>query len=212
MPLQAKLLRVLQEKKIKRIGENQFRPVNARILSATHKNLKQEIIDKKFREDLFFRLNVIPIWIAPLRERKEDILPLTEFFIKKFSTLNETKAKQLSKEALAYLLDYSWPGNVRELENTIERAIVLSNTEIIQLDEVTSNNHGSTAIKKNTDYIFSDTSESNILSVDELINKYVHHVLKINNGVKDKTAKDLKIDRKTLYRRLRDMNVESSAT
>lgn len=210
LPLQAKLLRVLQERKIKRIGENQFRPVNARILSATHKNLRQEIVEKRFREDLFFRLNVIPIWIPPLRERKEDILPLAEFFLRKFAALNNARVKQFDKEALAYLLENNWPGNVRELENTIERAVVLSNSDVIRLEEVATLMQGSEAAIEKVGFQFPTHPQAKILSVEELVNKYVQHVLKLNRGVKDKTAKDLKIDRKTLYRRLREIESENT--
>lgn len=211
LPLQAKLLRVLQEKKIKRIGENQFRPVNVRILSATHKNLRKEIIDKNFREDLFFRLNVIPICMPPLRERREDIIPLSDFFLKKFSALNGTRPKQISKEALEYLLSNSWPGNVRELENTIERAVVLSTTDTIQYDDVVTFTQGATSQGEGkAEFDFTAGPVGKVLTVDELINKYVQYVLKLNHGVKEKTAKDLQIDRKTLYRRLRE--IEGVAT
>lgn len=210
LALQAKLLRVLQERKIKRIGENHFRPVNARILSATHKNLRQEIALKKFREDLFFRLNVIPIWIPPLRERKDDILPLAEFFLRKFSVLNSSRPKQFSKEALECLLSNSWPGNVRELENTIERAVVLSNSMVIQFDEVVSVYQDRTASKSEPGFSFSNQTNSKILTVEELVNKYVQFVLKLNHGVKEKTARDLQIDRKTLYRRLKEIGGEEA--
>lgn len=205
LPLQAKLLRVLQERKIKRIGENQFRSINVRILAATHKNLRQEIIDKKFREDLFFRLNVIPIWIPPLRERREDILPMANFFLKKFAALDSSQTKQLSKEALDYLVNNYWRGNVRELENTIERAVVLARSNIIQIEEVTSINQVTEVIKDKGNFQFPTNLDSKVLTVDELVNKYVLHVLNLNNGVKEKTASDLQIDRKTLYRRLREV-------
>lgn len=206
LPLQAKLLRVLQERKIKRIGENQFRSINVRILAATHKNLRQEIIDKKFREDLFFRLNVIPIWIPPLRERREDILPMANFFLKKFAALDSSQTKQLSKEALDYLVNNYWRGNVRELENTIERAVVLARSNIIQIEEVTSINQVTEVIKDKGNFQFPTNLDSKVLTVDELVNKYVLHVLNLNNGVKEKTASDLQIDRKTLYRRLREVS------
>lgn len=209
LALQAKLLRVLQERKIKRIGENQYRSVNVRILSATHKNLRQEIVDKKFREDLYFRLNVIPIWIPPLRERKEDILPLSEFFLRKYSALNNSRAKQFSKEALEYLMKSVWVGNVRELENTIERAIVLSTSTLIRLEDVATENSEVVLSKEvevsDQQINFSNFSNSKVLTVEELVNKYVQHVLELNKGAKEKTARDLEIDRKTLYRRLREI-------
>lgn len=211
LPLQAKILRVLQEKKIKRIGENQFRPVNARVLSATHKNLRLEIQEKRFREDLFFRLNVIPIWIPPLRERKEDILPLAEFFLRKFSALNGTRVKQFSKEALEHLINNPWTGNVRELENTIERAVVLSASDIIRLEDVSTVTQEHEMISvDDSEFKFPSGPNAKILTVEELVNKYVQHVLEMNHGVKEKTAKDLQIDRKTLYRRLREMESHST--
>lgn len=211
-PLQAKLLRVLQEKKIKRIGENQYRPINVRILSATHKNLRDEILEKRFREDLFFRLNVIPIWIPPLRERREDVLPLAEFFLRKYSALNGTPVKQFTKEALEYLIHNNWPGNVRELENTVERAVVLANGEFIRYEDVAvMATQDPAGAKEESGLRFPSNSKSKILTVEELINKYVQHVLELNHGVKEKTAKDLQIDRKTLYRRLREIEGSSSA-
>ncbi len=208
--LQAKLLRVLQERRIRRVGENQDRPIQARIISATHRDLAADVVTKKFREDLFYRLNVIPIWISPLRERKDDILPLADFFLKKFSALNGYSHKKFSKEALATLMDYQWPGNVRELENSIERALVLSDGDIIQIGNLGLTSDTSTQQKVPKGLIafnFDGSTEGKrVLSVEELINQYVSYVLELNNGVKEKTAKDLNIDRKTLYRRLREID------
>lgn len=208
--LQAKLLRVLQERKIKRIGENQYRPVNARIVSATHKDLKREVFEKRFREDLFFRLNVIPIDIPPLRERKEDIIPLAEFFLKKYSTLNNRHSKGFSKEALQHLLSQSWPGNVRELENTIERAVVLAAKPEIQTEDLQSISYERSemeAAEADSEFDFNfdrmkDKSGQKVLPIEEITQKYIQYVLQVNKGAKDKTAKDLGIDRKTLYRKL----------
>lgn len=206
LPLQAKLLRVLQERKIKRIGENQYRPIRARIVCATHKNLREEVEKKTFREDLFFRLNVIPIWIPPLRERKEDILPLAEFFLNKFSALNNIRNKYFSNECLEAMLRHPWQGNVRELENSIERALVLAETDRIEADDVITIDQSDTREVKTTNaFDFTKISNSRLLSVEELINKYITYALEINQGVKEKTAKDLQIDRKTLYRRLKEI-------
>ena len=146
-----------------------------------------------------------------MRERKEDILPLSEFFIRKFSVLNGTPIKQLSKEALEYLMNNRWPGNVRELENTIERSVVLSATNVIQYDDVVTLAQSSEVESDKSQFQFPSLSESKILTVDELVNKYVQHILKLNHGVKEKTAKDLKIDRKTLYRRLREIDNNSNS-
>lgn len=210
LPLQAKLLRVLQERKIKRIGENQFRPVNVRIISATHKDLRKEISEQRFREDLFFRLNVIPIWIPPLRERKDDVVPLAEFFLKKYAAVNESKARSFSKEAFEMLLANPWPGNVRELENTIERAVVLSETEEIQVPDIISIEHLETETSDES-FDFKKLAGERILTIDELTKLYVQYVLNMNQGAKEKTARDLKIDRKTLYRRLSEIEQENQS-
>jgi two-component system response regulator HydG len=213
LPLQAKILRVLQERKIRRIGENLFRPIKARIIAATHKNLREEVEKKNFREDLFFRLNVIPIWIPPLRERKEDIIPLAEYFLRKFSALNGVRNKFFSKDCLESLMIQKWQGNVRELENSIERALVLSEADRIEASDLLFADQTDTReTKESTPFNFGKISAGKILSVEELINKYVSYVLELNHGVKEKTAKDLHIDRKTLYRRLREIETNSAMT
>jgi two-component system response regulator HydG len=205
LTLQAKLLRALQEKKIKRVGENQDRSVNARVVSATHKNLMDEVSKGNFREDLFFRLNVIPIYVPPLRERKEDILPLAEFFLKKYSALNESPARRFSREALQLLFEKKWQGNVRELENTIERAVVLCSTyEIQQIDLEVESPYAAlpSASNKSNSEGFLLNEEGHLLTLHDLTQKYIEYALEKNNGAKDRTAKELGIDRKTLYRRL----------
>lgn len=206
-PLQAKLLRVLQEKKIKRVGENQERAINARVISATHKNLAEEVATGRFRDDLFFRLNVIPVRIPPLRERKEDILPLAEHFLKKFASINESPAQSFSKEALQCLLDRPWTGNVRELENAIERAVVLCRGACIEkVDLMLESNE-----MKRADSLlsFDATSDTGLMTLHDLTQKYIEYALSRNSGAKDKTARDLGIDRKTLYRRIQPQSSQS---
>jgi len=128
--LQAKLLRVLQEKKVRRIGGKQEIPIDTRIICATNKNLEKMIEEKKFREDLYYRLNVIPIYIPPLRERREDIPILVRYMIKTFGKDIGKSHLEVTKEALTELMFYDWPGNIRELQNVIERAIILAGDEI----------------------------------------------------------------------------------
>lgn len=203
LPLQAKLLRVLQERKVKRIGENHYRDITARIICATHKDLKKEVSLGNFREDLFFRLNVIPIYIPPLRERKEDILPLSEYFLKKFSSMNNSKVKGFTKDAVKKLENNEWKGNVRELENAIERAVVLAISEYIQAEDLPSSESFSHEEKSELAFIESES----VMTLDELSKKYIRLVFDKNSGAKEQTAKDLGIDRKTLYRKLKEMNI-----
>ncbi len=129
--LQAKLLRVLQEKEVERLGALKPSKINTRVLATTNRNLKIMSQEGTFREDLYYRLNVISMELPPLRDRKEDVADLSSFFIKKYSEINKKPVKPLSSDALASLQSYEWPGNVRELEHTIERAVVLSKTNEI---------------------------------------------------------------------------------
>lgn len=216
LSLQAKLLRVLQEKKIKRVGENQSRTINCRIVSATHKDLVQEIKEGRFREDLYFRLNVIPVAIPPLRERREDILPLAENFLRKYALENGSLAKRFSKDSMEYLLANSWPGNVRELENAVERAVVLSADETISLDDFMfdkfKNTHAlqqpSESMSSSSGFFIADDQES-MPPLDDVINQYIAYCVHKNQGARDKTAKQIGIDRKTLYKRLSKWEAQS---
>ncbi|MGE4132008.1 MAG: sigma-54-dependent transcriptional regulator [Bdellovibrionales bacterium] len=215
LPLQAKLLRVLQERKIKRIGENHVRTVDVRVISATHKNLRVEVKEGRFREDLFFRLNVIPIVLPPLRERQEDILPLSEYFLKKHAALNSIDVKGFSKEAIEFLLKNPWRGNVRELENVIERAVVLCRGSNIGLSDLKFEEDASAGLGVAHEEIDISTDgrfvlpDSKIVPLNDVVNRYIEFALRLNNGAKDRTAKDLGVDRKTLYRRVKDMHDEA---
>lgn len=130
--LQVKLLRVLQEKEIERIGGRETIKTDVRIITATNRNLEKEIADGRFRLDLYYRLNVFPIYLPPLRERKEDILPLALHFIKTFSGQNQKQVTGLSDKAVETLLHYQWPGNIRELENIMERSVLLADGPVIK--------------------------------------------------------------------------------
>ncbi len=131
LDLQAKILRVLQEQEVTRIGGNQNIPVDVRIVAATNQALVEKVRQKEFREDLYYRLNVVPIMLAPLRERREDIPDLAQYFLTRSCTEMSVAPKRLSDEALVLLSAHSWPGNVRELENTIKRAVILSNDPLL---------------------------------------------------------------------------------
>lgn len=208
LSLQAKLLRVLQERTIKRVGENQNRPINCRIISATHKNLAAEVNESKFREDLFFRLNVIPITIPPLRERSEDIIPLADTFVKKFSFENGKSIKSFTDDAIDFITLNQWRGNVRELENTIERAVILSEndqisaSDLISINPYINNLDNETEPKKNVN-IFSIKCPKQLPLLEEIIQRYIEFAVETNGGARDRTAKEIGIDRKTLYKRIK---------
>ena len=136
LELQAKLLRVLQEREIERLGGGRPVPVDVRVLAATNINLRQAIRDRTFREDLFYRLNVVPIHVPPLRERRADIPPLVRHFVQKIARESHRDVRDVSPGALDVLTRYDWPGNVRELENVIHRAVVLASGPVIQLQDV----------------------------------------------------------------------------
>jgi len=136
--LQPKILRVLQEKEFERVGGEKTIKVDVRLIAATSRNLEELVLKGKFREDLYYRLNVVPIFMPALRERKEDILPLTEYFINRSNEENR-KSISMSPKALKILAGYTWPGNVRELENTIERLVVMSNGNTIELADLPIN-------------------------------------------------------------------------
>ncbi len=135
-PMQVKLLRVLQDKKVRRVGSNREEPVDVRIIAATNRDLKESIASGEFREDLFYRIDVIPIHLPPLRERTEDIRPLVEHFVDKYSKELGLVPCRVSNEAFSLLENYYWPGNVRELENTIERALALSTQDHLSPDDL----------------------------------------------------------------------------
>ncbi|MBP1604302.1 MAG: zraR 3, partial [Acidobacteria bacterium] len=135
-PLQAKLLRVLQEREFEPLGSERPQKVDVRVIAATNRDLQQMVAEGRFQEDLFYRLNVIPIRIPPLRERREDIAVLAEHFVRKHAHRSGRPAQRLHESALAVLQRYDWPGNARELENTIERAVVLSREPLIGADAI----------------------------------------------------------------------------
>ncbi len=192
---QVKLLRVLQEQRFERVGSSKTISVDVRVIAATNRDLAQLIQDSRFRDDLFYRLNVVTIEIPPLRERKEDIKPLIEFYTKKFS--QETKYPNLnfSKEAMDVLLKYSYPGNVRELENIVHRAIVLSRNELITAD-VISGNLETQQSEQNADSL--DLNEQ----VENLEKKLVTKALEETKGNQTQAANLLGISERNLRYRL----------
>jgi DNA-binding NtrC family response regulator len=203
--VQIKILRVLQEKRFERVGGEETLEVDVRIISATNKDLKTEIEKGTFREDLFYRLNVVNIHIPPLRDRKEDIPLLVSSFIREFAQENEKPVEGIDPKARAALYNYSWPGNVRELRNCIESAVVLSKGTIITVDDLPP----TISSENEQDYIRIAMGSTLAEAEQEIIRS----TLSYNNGNKSRTAETLGIGRKTLHRKIADYHLsEQPAT
>jgi DNA-binding NtrC family response regulator len=193
LSLQAKLLRVLQDGEIRPLGHTVSHKVDVRIISATNKDLESVIEEKTFREDLYYRLNVVTISLPPLRKRREDIPLLAQHFLRHYTEINNKKISRFDPTAMAYLINATWKGNVRELENAIERAVVLSNTDVITpMDLVPLAKKG-----KTTKFDFGEA----LLPLKEIENMYTERVLQSVGGNKERAAKILGISSRTLYRR-----------
>ncbi len=195
--LQAKLLRVIQERAIKAVGDNQSHHIDVRIIAATHKDLRELIKKGQFREDLFYRLSVIPIVIPPLRHRKEDIPLLAEHFLKKYVAANNSRVKGIGRSAVQQMLQMKWEGNVRELENAIERAVVLARSDIIESLDI-----GESTMEA-ADHFFGNAT-SDLPSLTDLEKRYIGFILDKTAGRKERAAQILGINRRTLYRKERE--------
>lgn len=203
--LQAKLLRAIQEREIRRVGANKPIPVDVRIIAATNLNLGEEVKAKRFRDDLYYRLNVIELKLPPLRDRREDIPLLVEAFLKKCGESRGKDVKGVSEAALAMLMDYVWPGNVRELENVVERAVTLSRGEKISADDLPPAVQGARGDRR-----VLDEAAEKTLPLHEIEKEYIKKILEKMGGNKYQAAHALGIDRKTLYRKLGEIE-ESKA-
>jgi two-component system response regulator HydG len=196
--VQVKLLRVLQDKEVFMVGSMRPRKVDVRILAATNMDLPARIKQGSFREDLFFRISVITIDVPPLRDRGEDVLLLSQHFLRKFAQESNRPAPRLSDDVLQVLKNYSWPGNVRELENVIQRAVVLTEGEIIEVPDLPPNMR------------FAGTHMERLQrTLAEVEAEHIGNVLASVDGNKTKAAQILGIDRKTLRQKLKDPSVSS---
>jgi len=199
--IQAKLLRVIQEREITRVGSTKPIKVDVRILAATNEYLADLVTKEKFREDLFYRLSVVPINLPPLRERKEDIPFFIDHFVKKYSQKARKKISGVSPQAKKTLMEYDWPGNIRELENTIERAVVLSRGEKIELDDLVY--HG---ISAGSSLLLPVGGKYKAL--EDIEKEYIKIILQAKHGNKSQTAKILGIDRKTLMAKIKKYKIQ----
>jgi DNA-binding NtrC family response regulator len=227
--LQVKLLRILQEHEFERVGDTRTIQVDCRIVAATNRDLLEEIEMGRFREDLYYRLNVVPIYLPPLVERREDIPPLVEYFASSYAALNRRPQPIIPKESLAALKEYSWPGNVRELQNYVERAIVLSRGEVLTVDLFPPQVRGLAPVRvgrerpKDVEALcrelvargMTDTEHSGTGVYDYVVSlaekTLIQHVLSVCQGIQTKAASRLGINRNTLHKKIQDYGLDDEA-
>ena len=193
--LQAKLLRVLQERAVRRLGDNESIPIDVRVIAATHRDLRERVASGAFREDLYYRLNVVTITIPPLRERLDDLPLLARHFLDKHAQAAGKVITGFARETLLALSAHRWPGNVRELEHAIERAVALASAPVLLPEDLPAEVRGAPAV--------SGLVPSRPMTLDELKDWYVETVLRQVDGNKVRAAEILGIDRRTLYRMIR---------
>jgi len=204
LEMQAKLLRALEEKEIRRVGGTKIIKVDVRIVSATNINLKKAVEEGKFRQDLYYRLNVVPIQLPSLRERKEDIPLLIEYFLQRYNQFFRKKIEGLTKEAMEYLIQYDWPGNIRELKNVIERLVALSDGGVITPKELPFD----IFIKSSLTREF--LSEGGLKEASRDFHKqYIEAVLERVGGSQVKAAKILGVHRNTLINKMKELGLEN---
>jgi two-component system response regulator HydG len=207
MPLemQAKLLRVLQERTVRPIGSDTEVPFNARLLTATNRDLEGEVDSKRFRNDLYYRINVVQLGVPPLRSRGNDILMLAHHFLQRYASETGKEVTGISGAAAQRLLDYDWPGNVRELENCIQRAVTLTRLSEVSVDDLP---------EKIRDYqssriVIASDNPDELFSLEEMERRYIRKVLAAVGGNKTQAARILGLDRRTLYRRIESLGIDA---
>jgi len=203
--LQAKLLRVLQERRVTRVGGSEEREIDVRVVAATNRDLRAEVAAGRFREDLYFRLAVIPIHIPPLRERRDDILPLARHFLQRLTEALERGVHYWSDEVESALLTHTWPGNVRELENAIERGVVLARGDRLELDDLLIEPDALEAGAR-----VAPDGEGLQDFLDREAAERIRAVLRETDGVRVDAARRLGIDRTTLYRLMRKFQIDGA--
>ena len=207
LDVQGRLLRVLQEKEIMRIGDDKVIPVDVRIICATNKDLEYLVEKGKFREDLYYRINVLSLNIPPLKDRPEDIKTLAAYFIKKYSNKYEKNIRKIDDCIFEHLQKYDFKGNVRELEGIIERGVILSSNSILKLSDLSlSDNQRFNINNSNSKPVLSSNQMFTIkgdITLEELSIKYIKYILNKCDGKVNKAAKILGINRSTIWRKLK---------
>ena len=207
--LQARLLRVLQEHEIRRVGGKDWVKVDVRVVAATNHNLAEAVSKREFRQDLYYRLDVVTIRLPPLRERVEDIPLLARHFLQRYTQESDKSVTAISDKAMELLCAYRWPGNIRELENAIEQAVALSYQSILTPEDLPETVRDPTVAEsfqdaaQNGQFLFTDTP-----TLEEVKKRYVLHILKHNQGNVSRSARMLNIDRRSLYRMLARFKIE----
>ena len=212
MNLQVKLLRVLEDRKIRRLGGSRNIDIDVRVVAATNRNLKEAIDEKTFREDLYYRLNVFPIHVPPLRDRRDDIPQLLDYFLKRFSREFNKHLREISREALDLLMRYHWPGNVRELRNVIERICIMYNEEVIRPEFLPGEIFGE-APRRDSPFSFEIPPEGVMLDemVGEIEKDLISKALQITGGNIAKTARLLNVPRGTLRYKVEKYQLEAAS-
>jgi len=206
LPLQAKLLRVLQEHEVRPLGATKNQRVDVRVVAATNRNLETMLADGSFREDLYYRLNVIHIDLPPLRSRPEDIVPLAAHMLEQLGARQTPKRRmRLAPEAQHLLLAYNWPGNVRELMNVLERGVALCQGELISDEDLPPQ------VREKRPSDFLGTAVARRMTLADLEREFIERVLEDEAGNKTRAAQRLGLDRKTLYRKLDEYAKSSGA-
>jgi DNA-binding NtrC family response regulator len=198
-----KLLRVLQERTVRRVGGRQATPIDVRFISATNEDLEESVRNGSFRQDLFYRLNVVPVRLPDLKDRREDIPLLVQHFLQSFASRAGEPARRFSPEAMRVLMTHNWPGNVRELENAVEYALTMGLSDVLGVEDLPDK-------VTNPDRDIVEEAALDGVSLGEMERRYILRVLKKMGGHQIRTAEVLGIDRRTLYRRLRQYGVEVS--
>jgi two-component system response regulator HydG len=199
---QVKLLRVLQENEIRRVGDTKDIAIDVRVLASSNVPVKQLVDEGRFRQDLFFRLNVIPLYIPPIAERREDIIPLARFFVERYCKRTGRSAVGLSKDAIQKMEMYGWPGNVRELENAIERAMILVETDELTSDDMLLENYTD---REQQEYHFSN------MTLRDLERRHIQEMLACCGWNQREAAKRLSIGYNTLWRKIKEYGLERVA-
>ena len=202
--LQPKLLRVVQERTVRPLGSTTEVAIDVRFIAATNLDIESAVEERRFREDLFFRLNVIRLELPPLRARPADILPLAQHFMQRFAATAGKQIDAISPAVAERLLTYPWPGNVRELQNCIERGVALARFTELGIDDLPER----IRLHKNSDVVVAGSDPSELLRMEEIERRYILHVLNAVQGNKTAAARILGIERKTLYRKLEQFRAE----